>query len=147
MKNEKKFSKYIEWKNPEEMHFSCLEWISYLDFIRDENKFFEDLLKEFTLPVLEAHLFTRAKELVNKLSLVEQQEKELTKKLISHRKNLEIMVDGVDEPQFEEQYKREHRELKNEVSQYTESYRRLKKEIFEMVSISLKKQKQKNLLS
>lgn len=146
MEDQSEFYKYIAWKTPEEMHFSCLQWISYLDFLRDEHRFFEDLLKEYTLPVIEAHLFEKARELVNELSVSEQNEKELTRKLISHRNMLKIMIDGVDQLKEEQEYTAEHAKLKIEVFQYTEKYRILKKEIFKLVSSALKKQKQNWLL-
>lgn len=146
MDAEKKIYRYMEWKTPEEMHFSVLQWISSLDFIRDENKFLEEILKEFTIPLLEAHFLNKAKDLVTRLSLVEQQEQELSKKLSLHRNNLKIMTDGMDPPEEENKYKEEHKNLDQEISSFTEKYRVLKKEIFEMISVSLKKQKQGRLL-
>lgn len=146
MEDQSEYYRYLAWKTPEEMHFSCLQWISYLDFIRDEHRFFEDTLKEHTLPVLEAHRFDTARKLVNDLSVSEQEEKELTRKLIAHRNKLKIMIDGVDQLKEEQEYTAEHAELKMEVSRYTEKYRSLKKEIFEVISSALKKQKQNRLL-
>lgn len=146
MEDQSEFYRYIAWKTPEEMHYSCLQWISYLDFIRDEHRFFEDILKEYTLPVLEAHLFENARKLVNDLSISEKEEKELTRKLISHRNNLKIMIDETDQLEQEQEYTVDHGNLKMEISQYSERFRILKKEIFEIISSSLKKQKENRLL-
>lgn len=146
MENQSEFHKYIAWKTPEEMHFSCLQWISYLDFIRDEHRFFEEILKEYTLPVIESQRFDRVRELVNELSVSEREEKELTAKLISHRNRLKIMIDEKDELKEEQNYTTEHGNLKMEVSRYTENFRVLKREIFEIISTAMKKQKEKRLL-
>lgn len=146
MEDQSEFYRYIAWKTPVEMHFSCLQWISYLDFIRDEHRFFEDILKEYTLPVIEAHLFEKARKLVNDLSLSEHEEKALTRKLIAHRNDLQIMIDGIDQLKEEQEYSAEHGKLKMEVSKYTDKYRNLKKEIFEIITSALKKQKQNWLL-
>lgn len=146
MKNENKFLKYLEEKTPDEMNQTCTEWISYVDFISDENKFFEDLLKEYTLPVLEAHLFEKAKKLVVRLSLVEQQEKELRNQIMSHKKDLKYILDGVDQAGQQKDYIEDHKRLNLEISNFTEKYRVLKKEIFSMISMALKKQKQNRLL-
>ncbi len=138
--------RYIAWKTPEEMHHSCLQWISNLNFIRDEHRFFEDILKEYTLPVIEAKLLEKVRKLVYDLSVSEKEERELSKKLYSHRNNLKIMIDYKDQLKEEHEYTVEHGNLKVEVTQYSEKFRNLKKEIFEVISFSLKKQKQNWLL-
>lgn len=133
--------RYTEWNSPEEMHKSCIQWISELDFIKDEHKFFEDLLKEYTLPVLEANLLDNARELVKKLSASEKREKELSTDLKAHRNNLKIMVDKEDQLEEEKKYLEKHKELKAEMLLYKEQFSFLKKEMFSTVTSALKKQK------
>lgn len=139
--------KYIEWKSAEEMHFSSLQWISELNFIKDEHHFFEDMLKEYTLPIIESHLFSRVKDQIDRLTKSEQRADTLLKSTIKHRNDLQIMVDGINQLEDEKKYKKEHRKLLIVVNQYLLEYNDLKKEIFETVSQALKQQKQKRLLS
>ena len=139
--------KYIEWKNAEEMHFSSLQWISELNFIKDEHLFFEDMLKEYTLPIIESDLFSKVKDLVNRLTESKQKVDAILKKTTGHRNGLQIMIDGINQIEDEKKYKEDHRGLLKEVHKFSRDYNTLKKEIFEAVSQALKKQKQKKLLN
>ncbi|QED37217.1 hypothetical protein FK178_05605 [Antarcticibacterium arcticum] len=146
MKNENQNFRYIEWKSPEEMHFSSLQWTSELKFIRDEHKFLEDMLREYTLPIIESQHLVETKEMIIRLSDSEKKEEQLLKEVIKHYNALEIMVDGIDQPGEEKKYRDEHRKLLKEMNAYTRDYRILKKAIFATVSDVLKHQKQKRLL-
>lgn len=139
-------SSYLEWKSPEEMHVSCLQWLSEINFMEDEHMFLEDMLKEYTLPVLEAHLYDKARNLVTELGSLDKKRAELKNRVLKHRNELEIMVDDKDQLEEETQYKEEHRRLKNEFGHFNQKYRNLKQEIFLTVSTALKDQKQKRLL-
>lgn len=131
----------MEWKSPEEMHFSALQWISELEYIQDEHRFFEDMLKEYTLPIIESHRFDEVKDLIFQLSDSEKQLDTLLKKTIEHRNGLQILVDGTDQPEEEKKYREDHRELHKEISTYTRNYQVFKKTIFEIFSSTLKQQK------
>lgn len=139
--------RYVEWKNSDEMHFSCLQWISELNFIKDEQVFFQDMLKEYTLPILESHLLEEAKSLIFKLTDSEKQVENLLKETKEHRNGLQILVDGIDQPDQEKEYREEHRRLLKEVNNFSTEYQALKKDIFTTVTRALKQQKQKKLLS
>lgn len=138
--------RYIEWKSPDEMHFSAQQWISSIDFIEDEHHFFEDMLKEYTMPILQSDLFSEIKALISELSLSETKQNELKTRTIKHKKGLKILVDGIDQPEEEKKYKEEHRKLLSEVQNFTKEFEALKKRIFAKVSQALKKEKQKRLL-
>lgn len=139
--------RYLEWKSPEEMHYSSLQWLSELAFIKDEHLFFEDMLKEYTLPIIESELFSKVKELIDQLEFSNKQSEGLKEKIQSHTNRLGIMIDGVDQPKEEKEYKEEHRALLKEINLFNKKYSDLKKEIFEAVAKALKKQKQKRLLN
>ena len=139
--------RYIEWKNSDEMHFSCMQWISELNFIKDEQLFFQDMLKEYTVPILESHMLEEAKNLVVKLTESERQVENLLEETTKHRNGLQILVNGVDQPEKERDYREEHRRLLKEVNNFSVQYQTLKKDIFKTVTKALKQQKQKKLLS
>lgn len=138
--------RYIEWKSPEEMHYSAQQWSSTLEFIEDEHHFFEDMLKEHTMPILKSDLFSEIKALITELDRSQEKQRELTAKIAKHRKGLKILVDGIDQPEEEKEYKEEHRKLLSEVQVFTKDFQALKKRIFAKVSQALKKEKQKRLL-
>jgi hypothetical protein len=138
--------KYVEWKSAEEMHFSSNQWISELNFIKNEHQFFEDMLKEYTLPIIESHLLSKVKDLIGRLTKYKQKTETLLNKISEHRNGLQVMVDGVNQLEDENRYKQEHRKLLIDVNQFSLEYNDLKKEIFEIVSQALQQQKQKRLL-
>ncbi len=137
---------YLEWKSPEEMHTSCIQWLSEINFMEDEHIFFEDMLKEYTLPVLEAHLYEKARNLITELAVLDGKRADLKNRLLNHRNELQIMVDNLDQLEEEKEYKEEHRALNYEIEHFNKKYRNLKQEIFLTISIALKEQKQKRLL-
>lgn len=139
--------KYVEWKSAEEMHFSSNQWISEINFIKDEHQFFEDMLKEYTLPIIESHLISRVKDLIDRLTKHKQKSETLLNKTTEHRNGLQVMVDGIDQLEEENRYKKEHRKLLIDVNQFSLENNDLKKEIFETIAQALKQQKQKRLLS
>lgn len=147
MENKAYNYRYIEWKTPDEMHFSSLQWKSELNFIKDEHRFFEDMLKEYTMPIIESQLFSRVKELIEQLTLSRKDLNELEKRVIKHINRLQRLIDDVDEPKEGRVYRQEHKNILNDVTHYSRQYKRLKREIFEAVSKALKQQKQKRLLS
>ncbi|WP_081210128.1 hypothetical protein [Salegentibacter sediminis] len=145
MKDQKNF-RYIEWKSPEEMHYSAQQWSSSLAFMKDEHLFFEDMLREYTLPIIESNLIAEVKTLIDRLNTSKKEMMNLNEKVSKHKNGLDILVDGINQPEEEKKYKEEHRALLNEVNAFSESFRQLKKDIFANVTGALKKQKQKRLL-
>lgn len=138
--------RYLEWKSPDEMHFSTMQWISELNFISDEHRFFEDMLKEYTMPIIESSLFSRTKELTGRLSESAKKLESLSAKVQDHNKRLHRLIENIDEPREGRVYKEEHKNLLKEVNSYSRDYKILKREIFEIVTQALKQQKQKRLL-
>lgn len=147
MKNKEAKFRYIEWKTPDEMHFSSLQWQSELKFFKDEHRFFEDMLKEYTMPILESHLFSRIKELIEKLTDSRNSLDKILQEVNDHTNRLQRLVENIDEPKEGRLYRQEHKKVLQEVNSYAKAYKQLKKEIFQAVSQALKQQKQKRLLT
>lgn len=147
MKNKTPKFRYIEWKTPDEMHFTSLQWQSEIGFIQDEHRFFEDMLREYTMPIIESHLFSRIKELIDQLTDSRESLNNLQQQVNEHANRLDRLIENVDEPKEGRQYRQEHKKNLQAVNAYLKEYKQLKKEIFEAVSQALKQQKQKRLLT
>ncbi|WP_339917944.1 hypothetical protein [Yeosuana marina] len=147
MKVIKSSPKYIEWLNAELMHEESSKWLSELRFIKDEEHFFEDLIKLFTLQLIDSKNFSKSKEIVDLLKSLRIKNTELIATVTSHERNLKIMVDGKDQLKEEEAYKDRHRELLIAVKRYFKEYRSLKAQLFKTVKGIMKSEKQKRLLS
>ena len=139
--------KYIESKDPDELHIESLNWISELKFIKDEQHFLDDLLKSYTLQLIENVDFTKNKEVISKLNKLRKTGGKLLKKLINHENELLILVDGIDQIKEEKHYRFLHSTYLLEVTNYFNEYKDIKKEIFSAVKQIMKKEKQKRLLN
>jgi GTP:adenosylcobinamide-phosphate guanylyltransferase len=104
------------------------------------------MLKEYTLPIIESHLLSKVKGLIDRLTKYKQQTETILNKITVHRNGLQVMVDGINQLEEENKYKKEHRKLLIDVNQFSLEYNDLKKEIFRTISQALKQQKQKRLL-
>ncbi len=139
--------KYIESKSPDELHVESLNWISELKFIKDEQRFLEDLLKSYTIQLLENQDFSKNREIINHLTKHRKSGETLLKKLINHENELLILVDGIDQIKEEKHYRFLHSTYILEVTNYFNDYKDIKKDIFSAVKQIMKHEKQKRLLN
>lgn len=138
--------KYIESKSPEELHVESLNWLSELKFIKDEQHFLDELLKTYTLQLVEEHDFAKNKNIIGQLSAIRKEGEELLKKVINHENELLILVDGIDQIKEEKHYRFLHSTYLLEVTNYFNDYKDIKRDIFDVVKKIMKHEKQKRLL-
>lgn len=138
--------KYVEWLSAEEMHKNSRSWLTELNFIKDEHLFFEDLIKSFTIQLLGEKDFIDIKEIIDAVNRSEKENNMLIEAIKVHESDLQIMLDGIDQPKEEEAYKKEHRELITMISDYLKNYKKLKAQLFEIISKIMKNEKMQRLL-
>lgn len=146
MKTKEVKAKHEAWLNAETMHNSSLKWLSELKFAKDEQLFFDDLVKYYTIQLIDSKYFNKSKKIVTKLSDLQEKTDSLINTIIEHEKGLKIMVDTINQLDEEEIYKKEHRKLIIAVSYFLEKYRAFKAELFSLVKGIIKEGKQKRLL-
>lgn len=147
MKIVSKSPKYIEWLNADLMHEESGRWLSELNFIKDEERFFEDLIKLFTLQLIDLNNFHTSKEIIALVKLLRSKNNDLINTIIIHEKELKIMIDGKNQLKEEAAYKDKHRALLISVKKYFKEYRSLKRKLFKTIKQVMKKEKQKRLLA
>ncbi|MCJ7465602.1 MAG: hypothetical protein MUO53_02795 [Maribacter sp.] len=147
MEATKKNHRYTEWLNAEEMHDTSKRWMSELKFTRDEQLFLNDLVKSYTLELIDSPIFDESKKIVDTILYEEEKVVSLMKKVQAHENLLEIMVNNIDELEKEKAYTKTHWELATELQQYMVDYQRIKTRLFKLLSKVMKKQKQKRLLN
>ena len=147
MKIKENTHRYIEWIDPEEMHRTSLIWLSELRFMKDEQLFLNNLIKHYTLQLVDSKIFGKSKAIVTALTDLEKQTISFMKEIQAHENKLEIMIDDVDQIEMEKVYRDTHRELTNDIDHYKEEYMEIKTKLFDLVSGVLKKEKQKRLLN
>ena len=147
MKIKENTHRYIEWIDPEEMHRTSLLWLSELRFMKDEQLFLNNLIKHYTVQLVDSKIFGKSKVIVIALTALEKQVIALMKKVQAHENKLEIMIDDVDQIELEKAYRDTHRDLTSGMDHYKEDYMEIKTKLFDLVSSVLKKEKQKRLLN
>ena len=138
--------KYVEWLNAEIMHEASRNWLSELRFIKDEQQFLSNLIKSYTLQLIDASHFAESKKIVETLEALQKKNKKYIETVKAHENELLIMVDGIDQLQEEEAYRNEHRTLLVNINYYFKEYRKLKKQVFRAIEDIMKHDKQKRLL-
>ena len=148
MKTKEKELKYIEWLSAGDMHDSSKKWLSELDFTKDEELFLDDLIKSYTLQLIDSKHFEESKKFVDELKEFHKKTDNMIKLVKSHERKLKIMVDGVDQLEEEDNYKDEHRYLNNNMEKFLGKYRVFKSQLFNLIKNIIKEQKhaQKRLM-
>jgi len=139
-------AKHTEWLSAEDMHDASKIWLSELSFFKEEQFFLEDLIKSYTLQLIDKDRFETSKQIIDRLSLVVKQTEVLFNAVTKHEKELSIMVDGIDELEKESNYKKEHRNLIELIGEFKKRYQHVKAELFDIVKAVLKETKQHRLL-
>ena len=139
-------AKYVEWLSAEIMHKNSIEWLSDLEFMKDEQMFFDDLIKTYTLQLIDSKHFKESKSIIDTLSKLQKKTDALIKYVKNHKNDLKIMVDGIDQPKEEADYKNEHRRLIVEINDFVKEYRVLKATLFSLIKNIKKEEKQKRLI-
>lgn len=146
MKTTQNNMNYREWFSAEEMNQNAQDWLSELEFAKDEHLFFEDLLKSFTLQLLATKKFSENTEIIDAINQSQKRNNMLVEAIKVHKNKLEIMVDGIDQLKDEELYKKEHDNLKILVNDFIKDYRLLKNQLFTIIKEIRKKEKNNLLL-
>jgi len=147
MKKTQTSTKYIEWLSAETMHKNSIEWLSDLEFMKDEQLFFDDLIKSYTLQLIDSKYFKESKAIIDTLSKLQKKTYLLIKYAKNHKNDLKIMVDGINQPKEEAAYKNEHRRLIVEINDFVKEYRALKTTLFSLIKNIKREEKWKHLLN
>ena len=146
MKSTYSNTKYVEWLSAEIMHKNSIEWLSSLEFMKDEQMFFDDLIRSYTLQLIDSKYFKESKIIIDTLSKLHKKTNLFIKYAKNHKNDLKIMVDGINQPKEENKYKNEHSRLSIEISDFVKEYRVLKTELFSLIKNIKKEEKQKHLI-
>lgn len=145
MKNTSTNTGYVQWLSAEEMHNATKDLLSELEFIKDEHLFFEDLINSNTLQLIEPDKFARNKEIIDAINNSQKRNNGLIEAIKVHENELQIMVDGINQPEEERAYKNSHRDFIVKIKDFLKYYRSLKIQLFEIIK-QIKKEEKVRLL-
>lgn len=138
--------KYIEWLDADELHEASKEWLSELNFIKDEHLFFEDLVTQFTSQLIAFGNFSNNKEIIDAINRSQKQNNTLIEAVKIHENELKIMVDGIDQIEEEKAYTKEHSDLIIAITEFLKEYKSLKTQLFDIIKSIKKEDKNRHLL-
>lgn len=141
-----KQEKITEWYSADRMHEMSKNWLSDLNFIKDEQLFLEDLITNYTQKIIDSDALNRAQNVATALQRTKRGNQKLLTALKRHENELQIMVDGKDELEKENKYKAVHQEFTKTISSFYFDYKAVKFEIFELVKQLMKTDKEEHLL-
>jgi len=138
-----------DWQNREkdaqELHNDSKLWLSEIDFINDEIRFLEHLLSAKYIDCLSAGLYQKIDEIVHKIS--EQKKVGETIRIVINEQGA-ILLDLIQKNNVtsNKNFLENHKKLEFEVNYYSKKYKRLKRQIFEIVESVMKNKDRKKLV-
>jgi len=145
MKTKIKKDWYGRLKSVEELHNDATLWISEINFINDEIRFLNHLLSSNYIDFLEAGLDKKIKGMIKKLDTEKNMGNILYKNIILHKKIMRELIE-TKSVTSNKNYLETHKKLEREVYVYFKKYRKIKKNIFNLVESIMRKKEQKKLV-
>lgn len=121
------------------------KWTSEINFIKVEQNFLKEILSEHILGLCETNNFKKAKLLLNGIEHEQILGNELLKNIEEHNINLSLLYENIYLKR-EDNFRKHHEYLKVEVHNYFENFKYLKEQVFDLVLLIMKKEKQRKLL-
>lgn len=131
-------------KSAEELHHDSKEWLSEISFIRDEIRFLEHLLRANYIDCLSAGLYKKIETLVDKMS-AERIAGETLEIIIKEQEAILSNLIRQDSVLSNKNYLENHRKLEFEMDYFDKKYKRIKKQIFEIIEQVIRKRDQKKI--
>ncbi len=143
--NERLQIDYWDTINLETLHYHSREWLSEIDFWKDELRFMQNLLQKHFLFFFEKEGVTAVNELTTRLSsTLTEGLNQLEQDVQLHEKRLVALIKS-SKKQREDAYRMEHGQLEDRLNQYAKHFKKVKRELFKMAEAVLKEEKMKFL--
>ncbi len=122
------------WRSADEMHADALRWLSELHFIQDELTFLEHLLEKHFATLTSKRLYHKSTRLVKQITETKNIALDTSMRIKMHNNQLELLLDGINQPREEAQVKENHRWYMQCLNAFFDDFRDLKRTIFTLVS-------------
>jgi len=135
------FSNSIEY-----LHGKTQNWISEIEFIKIEQDFLKELLAEHIIGLCDTNNFSKAKLYLNGINHETILGETLIESIKEHQINLALLVENIYLKK-ENLFRENHEFLKNELKNYIDNFKYIKEQVFELILLIMKKEKQQKLLA
>lgn len=129
----------------ERLHAKAQKWISEIEFIKIEQNFLKELLSEHIIGLCKTHHYNQAKTLLNGIEHEAKLGNKLMESIKEHKINLALLLENI-QLKNESKFRDNHRLLKVEVKNYIENFKYIKEQVFELVLLVMKNEKEKKML-
>ncbi len=137
--------KYVKWFSAEAMHEAANNWVSELNFVRDEQVFFEHLLQQLIASDVCSKVTFACNSLKEKLETLKKDCNLLVSAAHKHQNKLYILIDGIDQLDEEDFLRESHLEFVDVIGEFLMKHNQLKKDLFDMVKLELKTRRKDHL--
>ncbi|WP_026753083.1 hypothetical protein [Sediminibacter sp. Hel_I_10] len=139
-------TRYSKWLSAEDMHNNSQEWLSELNFIKDEHLFYQNLINSLASEIAEENSKDNYIEIIDILNTSQKQNQTLIKAVNDHQNELEVMLDGIDQIKEEKMYVKVHTTLIATIAEFLKEYKLLKTQLFDIIKTITKDGKQRDLM-
>jgi len=129
----------------ERLHSKVQQWISEIEFVKIEQNFLKELLAEHIIGLCTTHNYDKAKVLLKGIEHEIKLGNNLLESIKEHKINLALLIENIYLKK-EDSFRNNHKLLKMEVKNYNENFRYIKEQVFELVLLIMKIEKEKKLL-
>lgn len=135
---------YGREKSTEELHDDSQYWLSEIDFVYDEMRFLDQLLGSNYIDFLENDLEEKAKQLTDSMRAEKETGAELRTLIREHEKTLGDLI-KTNSVSSNTHFIDIHKKLEFEMMLFFKKYKKIKRQIFEVVENIMRKKDQKKL--
>lgn len=129
----------------ERLHAKAQKWISEIEFIKIEQNFLKELLSEHIIGLCKTNNYDQAKVLLKGIEHEAKLGSKLMESIKEHKINLALLLENI-QLNKESTFRENHRLLKEEVKNYIENFKYIKEQVFELVLLVMKNEKERKLL-
>lgn len=128
----------------ENIHNLYKEWIAELDFIFEEEQFFEDIINTHFIALCNLDLYNKSKDIVHQITINKTKLEILRIKIYTNKKRLTTQME-TQNPAGESYFHDIHQELFNEFSDHLKTSKSIKSASYNLIKKILLKNKQKRI--
>ncbi|SDW90949.1 hypothetical protein SAMN05444411_102441 [Lutibacter oricola] len=130
----------------EQLNKKAQLWVSEIEFIDIEQEFLKELITEHIIGLCSTNNFKKAKLYLKGLEYEKNVAIDLKEQVNNHKVNLALLMENIFLKK-EDSFRTIHKQLDLEINNYTQNFKYIKKEVFELILEVMKKEKQQNLLA
>ncbi|NEW79178.1 MAG: hypothetical protein GZ086_07055 [Gelidibacter sp.] len=130
----------------ERLHNKAQHWISEIEFIKIEQNFLKELLTKHIIGLCKTHNYDQAKMLLISIEHEAKLGNKLLESIKEHKINLALLLENI-QLKNENKFRDNHKLLKMEVKNYIENFKYIKEQVFELVLLIMRNEKERKLLS